>query len=56
VEIFANIGEADQAAEYRNRFAAVLRRLAQNFEPDDPLQNSLLTALATRTARWGIAT
>jgi DNA-binding winged helix-turn-helix (wHTH) protein/tetratricopeptide (TPR) repeat protein len=56
VEIFANIGEADQAAEYRNRFAAVLRRLAQNFEPDDPLHESLLTALATRTARWGIAT
>jgi tetratricopeptide (TPR) repeat protein len=56
VEIYANIGEADRAAEYRNRFAEVLRRLAQNFEPDDPLHQSLLTALATRTARWGIAT
>jgi DNA-binding winged helix-turn-helix (wHTH) protein/tetratricopeptide (TPR) repeat protein len=56
VEIFANIGEADQAAEYRNRFATAVRTLAQNFEPDDPLHESLLTALATRTARWGIAT
>jgi DNA-binding winged helix-turn-helix (wHTH) protein/tetratricopeptide (TPR) repeat protein len=55
-EIFANIGEADQAAKYRNRFATVLRTLAQNFEPDDPLHKSLLTALEARTARWGIAT
>jgi tetratricopeptide (TPR) repeat protein len=56
VEIYANIGEADRAAEYRNRFAEVLRRLAQNFEPDDPLHKSLLTALATRTARWDAMT
>jgi ATP/maltotriose-dependent transcriptional regulator MalT len=55
VEIFSNIGEADQAATYQNRFATVLRTLARNFEPDDPLHESLLTALATRTARWGIA-
>jgi tetratricopeptide (TPR) repeat protein len=56
VELFLNIGDADEAAEYRNRFATVLRTLARNFEPDDPLHKSLLTALATRTARWDAMT
>jgi class 3 adenylate cyclase/tetratricopeptide (TPR) repeat protein len=56
VDIFQNIGEADRAAEYRNRFATVLRTLARNFEPDDPLHKSLLTALARRTARWDVVT
>ena len=56
VEIFTNIGEADQAATYRTRFATVLRTLARNFEPDDHLHKSLLTALTTRTARWDIMT
>jgi tetratricopeptide (TPR) repeat protein len=55
-EIFMNIGEADKAATYRDRFATVLRTLALNFEPDDRLHKSLLTALTTQTARWGIAT
>jgi ATP/maltotriose-dependent transcriptional regulator MalT len=54
VEIFLNIGEADGAATYQNRFATVLRTLAQNFEPNDRLHHSLLNALTTRTARWGV--
>jgi class 3 adenylate cyclase/tetratricopeptide (TPR) repeat protein len=53
-DIFMNIGETGEAIKYQNRFATVLRTLAQNFEPDDRLHNSLLTALATRTARRGL--
>jgi tetratricopeptide (TPR) repeat protein len=50
-EIFTQIGEPDKAATYRNRFAKVLQRLAQNFEADDRLSKSLMAALTTRTAR-----
>ena len=53
-EIFAKCGEADKADTCRIRFVNVVRRLARNFEPDDRLHKSLLTGLATRTARWGI--
>jgi ATP/maltotriose-dependent transcriptional regulator MalT len=55
-EILVNIGEAGEAATYRNRFATVLQTLARNFEPDDRLHKSLLTALTTRTALWGVTT
>ena len=54
VEIFLNIGEAEKAAMYQSRFATVLRTLAQNFEPDDPLHHSLLNALTAQAARWGV--
>lgn len=54
VEILLNIGEADEAARCQNRFATVLRTLAQNFEPSDRLHHSLLNALTTQTARWGV--
>jgi len=50
-EIFAKCKQADKAAMYRLRFAEVLRRLAQNFAPEDRLHKALLTALATRTAQ-----
>jgi DNA-binding winged helix-turn-helix (wHTH) protein/tetratricopeptide (TPR) repeat protein len=50
-EIFAKCGEAEKADTCRIRFANVLRRLAQNFEPEDRLHKSLLTALTARMAR-----
>jgi DNA-binding winged helix-turn-helix (wHTH) protein len=54
--IFAKIGDTDQAIKYQNRMATVLRTLAQNFEPDDRLHQSLASALATRTTQWDLAT
>jgi class 3 adenylate cyclase/tetratricopeptide (TPR) repeat protein len=53
-EIFMSIGEIGEAIKHQSRFATVLRTLAQNFEPDDRLYNSLSAALTTRTARWGL--
>jgi tetratricopeptide (TPR) repeat protein len=53
-EIFMKIGETGEAIKYQNRFVAVLRKLAQNFEPDDRLHSSLSNALAARTAHWGL--
>ncbi|WP_225674932.1 AAA family ATPase [Bradyrhizobium hereditatis] len=53
-EIFMNIGETGEAIKYQNRFATVLRTLAQNFDANDYLHNCLLTALATKTTRWGL--
>jgi tetratricopeptide (TPR) repeat protein len=50
-EIFAKCGQADKAATYRIRFVDVLRRLAQNFEPEDRLHKSLVDALTARVAR-----
>jgi DNA-binding winged helix-turn-helix (wHTH) protein/tetratricopeptide (TPR) repeat protein len=50
-EIFAKCGQADKAATYRIRFVDVLRRLAQNFEPEDRLHKSLVAALTARVAR-----
>jgi DNA-binding winged helix-turn-helix (wHTH) protein/tetratricopeptide (TPR) repeat protein len=50
-EIFTRCGEAGRAATYRVRFVETLRRLAQNFEPEDRLHRSLLAVLATRTAQ-----
>ena len=50
-EIFAKCGETDKAAACRIRFVNVLRRLAQNFEPDDRLHKILVAALTKRTAR-----
>ena len=50
-EIFARCGDLDSAANYRLRFAETVRRLAQNFEPEDRLHRSLLAGLATRTAQ-----
>ncbi|MEK9281597.1 MULTISPECIES: hypothetical protein [unclassified Bradyrhizobium] len=41
----------DRAATYRLRFVETVRRLAQNFEPEDRLHKSLLAGLATRTAQ-----
>jgi hypothetical protein len=49
-EIYSKCGEADEAATYRTRFVDVMRRLAQNFEPDDHLHKTLMTALKARTA------
>ncbi|MES1149391.1 MAG: hypothetical protein ABUL53_09425, partial [Bradyrhizobium guangdongense] len=49
-EIFTAIGDAKRAATYRNRFADVIRTLADNFAPDDRLYKSLMAALATRMA------
>ena len=53
-EILMKTGEPGEAIKYQNRFEAVVRRLAQNFEPGDRLYNSLSTAVAARTARWGL--
>jgi hypothetical protein len=53
-EILMKTGEPGEAIKYQNRFETVLRRLAQNFEPGDRLYNSLSTAVAARTARWGL--
>ena len=39
-----------KASEYRRRFENVMRTLAQNFDPEDRLRASLLTALETRSA------
>jgi hypothetical protein len=50
-EIFAKHGDVDRAATYRLRFVETVRRLAQNFEPEDRLHKSLLAVLATRTAQ-----
>lgn len=50
-EIFAKYGDVDRAATYRLRFVETVRRLAQNFEPEDRLHKSLLAVLATRTAQ-----
>lgn len=50
-EIFAKYGDVDRAATYRKRFVETVRRLAQNFEPEDRLHKSLLAGLATRTAQ-----
>ena len=55
-EIFAQCGEVEKADTCRIRFVNVLRRLAQNFAPDDRLHKSLLNALATRTAQWAALT
>jgi tetratricopeptide (TPR) repeat protein len=49
-EIFENFGEMSKASEYRRRFENVMRTLAQNFDPEDRLQASLLTALETKCA------
>ncbi|WP_084805149.1 AAA family ATPase [Bradyrhizobium sp. NAS80.1] len=49
-EIFAKYGDADRAAAYRIRFVETVRRLAQNFEPEDRLHKSLLAVLATQPA------
>jgi DNA-binding winged helix-turn-helix (wHTH) protein/tetratricopeptide (TPR) repeat protein len=54
-EIFAQCGETEKADACLIRFVNVLRRLAQNFEPNDRLHKSLLTALAVRTAQSGLA-
>ena len=51
--IFAKIGDTDEAIKYQDRLAAVLRTLAQNFEPDDRLHQSLSRALTTQC---GLAT
>ncbi len=51
-EIFASCGQVDKAAVYRIRFVEVVRRLAQNFEPDDRLHKSVLTTLTTRNLQW----
>ena len=53
-EILMKTGEPGEAIKYQNRFETVLRRLAQNFEPGDRLYNTLSTAVAARTARWGL--
>ena len=50
-EIFAKYGDVDRAATYRLRFVETVRRLAQNFEPEDRLHKSLLAVSATRTAQ-----
>jgi tetratricopeptide (TPR) repeat protein len=50
-EILAKSGEAEKAEACRIRFVSVLRRLAQNFEPEDRLHKALMAALATQTAR-----
>ena len=50
-EIYSKCGDADKAAAYRTRFVDVMRRLAQNFEPDDQLHKTLMAALKARTAR-----
>ena len=49
-EIFENFGEMSKASEYRRRFENVMRTLAQNFDPEDRLRASLLTALETKCA------
>ncbi|TPQ30999.1 transcriptional regulator [Bradyrhizobium guangdongense] len=49
-EVFTAIGDVKRAATYRNRFADVIRTLADNFAPDDRLHKSLMAALATRMA------
>jgi len=55
-EIFAKYGQADKAATYRIRFVDVLRRLAQNFEPEERLHRTLMIALTARAAELeGIA-
>ena len=51
-EIFASCGQVDKAAINRIRFVEVVRRLAQNFEPDDRLHKSVLTTLTTRNLQW----
>jgi len=48
------IPEIAEALKYQDRYATVLRTLAQNFDVDDDLHKCLLTALATETARWGL--
>ena len=53
-EILMKMGETGEAVKYQNRFATVLRTLAQNFEPGDRLHHSLLNAVTTRTARLGL--
>jgi tetratricopeptide (TPR) repeat protein len=50
-EIFARRGDVNRAATHRMRFAETVRRLAQNFEPEDRLHKSLLAMLETRTAQ-----
>lgn len=50
-EIFAGCGQADKAAIYRLRFVEVLHRLAQNFEPQDRLHESVLSTLTIRNAQ-----
>jgi class 3 adenylate cyclase/tetratricopeptide (TPR) repeat protein len=53
-EILMSIGETGEAIKYQNRFATVLRTLAQNFDAEDHLHKCLLSALATQTHRWGL--
>ncbi|MBR1282740.1 AAA family ATPase [Bradyrhizobium sp. AUGA SZCCT0177] len=54
-EIYMSMGETEEAIKYQNRFSTVLRTLAKNFDADDYLHKCLLTAVATYTARWGLA-
>lgn len=47
-EMFDSLGETREASEYRRRFENVVQTLALNFEPEDRLRASLLSALGTR--------
>ena len=49
-EIFESFGEMSKVSEYRQRFENVMRTLVQNFDPEDRLRATLLTALETRRA------
>jgi len=51
MEVCESLGEPAEAARYRARFEDVIRTLAGNFEPDDPLRSSLLAALDAPGAR-----
>jgi hypothetical protein len=51
MEVCESLGEPAEVARYRARFQDVLRTLAGNFEPDDPLRSSLLAALDAPGAR-----
>jgi predicted ATPase len=44
-QVSQSLGEASKASEYRARYETVLRALAQNFDADDRLRASLLSAL-----------
>jgi class 3 adenylate cyclase/predicted ATPase len=47
-EIYEDLGETGKAAQFRLLFEKVMRRLAQNFDAEDPLRASLLAAVETR--------
>jgi DNA-binding winged helix-turn-helix (wHTH) protein len=44
-EVCESLGEAAEAARYRDRFEQVMYTLAENFDPEDRLRSSLLAAL-----------